>query len=137
MGRSSSVGIIVSFWHTMVFTPDSGCSKAASGQRSSRSEATTAAVVRLRPDGESGLLISRFDAFCRYQREHAWVWEHQALTRARFSAGDTDIGRQFEGSERIADKYGIADERRRLELRLDLGCQVRRQKRTRSLRPPP
>jgi glutamate-ammonia-ligase adenylyltransferase len=28
--------------------------------------------------------------------ESAWVWEHQALTRARFCAGDADIGRQFE-----------------------------------------
>jgi glutamate-ammonia-ligase adenylyltransferase len=52
--------------------------------------------VRLRPDGESGLLISRFDAFCRYQREHAWVWEHQALTRARFCAGNRDLGARFE-----------------------------------------
>jgi glutamate-ammonia-ligase adenylyltransferase len=52
--------------------------------------------VRLRPDGESGLLISRFDAFCRYQREHAWVWEHQALTRARFCAGNRDLGTRFE-----------------------------------------
>ena len=57
--------------------------------------------VRLRPDGEAGLLVSRFDAFCRYQREHAWVWEHQALTRARFCAGDKALGARFE-SEREA-----------------------------------
>ena len=35
-------------------------------------------------------------AFQRYQREHAWLWEHQALTRARFVAGDADVGAAFE-----------------------------------------
>lgn len=52
--------------------------------------------LRLRPDGASGLLVSRLDAYARYQREKAWVWEHQALTRARFVAGDADIGARFE-----------------------------------------
>ncbi|HXX47916.1 MAG TPA: bifunctional [glutamate--ammonia ligase]-adenylyl-L-tyrosine phosphorylase/[glutamate--ammonia-ligase] adenylyltransferase, partial [Myxococcota bacterium] len=37
--------------------------------------------LRLRPQGESGLLVSSIDAFRRYQRESAWTWEHQALTR--------------------------------------------------------
>jgi glutamate-ammonia-ligase adenylyltransferase len=52
--------------------------------------------LRLRPDGASGLLVSRLDAFAQYQRSKAWVFEHQALTRARFVAGDPDIGRRFE-----------------------------------------
>lgn len=52
--------------------------------------------LRLRPDGASGLLVSRFDAFETYQRNQAWVWEHQALTRARFVAGDAAIGTAFE-----------------------------------------
>ncbi len=52
--------------------------------------------LRLRPNGESGLLVSSVEAFRQYQLESAWVWEHQALTRARFCAGDADIGRQFE-----------------------------------------
>ena len=52
--------------------------------------------IALRPDGASGLLVSSFTAFERYQRESAWVWEHQALTRARYCAGDADIGRRFE-----------------------------------------
>lgn len=52
--------------------------------------------LRLRPDGAAGLLVSRLSAFCRYQREHAWTWEHQALTRARFVAGDAAIGAAFE-----------------------------------------
>ncbi len=52
--------------------------------------------LRLRPNGESGLLVSSIEAFEDYQRNHAWVWEHQALTRARFCAGDTAVGAQFE-----------------------------------------
>ncbi|VXB54326.1 Glutamine synthetase adenylyl-L-tyrosine phosphorylase / Glutamine synthetase adenylyl transferase [Burkholderia sp. 8Y] len=58
--------------------------------------------LRLRPNGESGLLVTSLDSFRRYQLREgdaantAWVWEHQALSRARFSAGDADIGAQFE-----------------------------------------
>jgi glutamate-ammonia-ligase adenylyltransferase len=52
--------------------------------------------LRLRPDGASGLVVSSLSAFCRYQREDAWTWEHQALTRARFVAGDASIGAAFE-----------------------------------------
>jgi len=52
--------------------------------------------TRLRPNGESGLLVSSVEAFRDYQQKSAWVWEHQALTRARFSAGDVQVGEQFE-----------------------------------------
>jgi glutamate-ammonia-ligase adenylyltransferase len=52
--------------------------------------------VALRPDGASGLLVSRLQAFEKYQSASAWVWEHQALTRARFCAGDVTIGSRFE-----------------------------------------
>ncbi|MBJ7313956.1 bifunctional [glutamate--ammonia ligase]-adenylyl-L-tyrosine phosphorylase/[glutamate--ammonia-ligase] adenylyltransferase [Rugamonas sp. CCM 8940] len=50
----------------------------------------------LRPDGASGMLVSSVAAFERYQNDAAWMWEHQALTRARFCAGDTAIGERFE-----------------------------------------
>ncbi len=52
--------------------------------------------LRLRPDGAAGMLVLPFAAFCRYQRDKAWTWEHQALTRARFVAGDPAIGAAFE-----------------------------------------
>ncbi len=52
--------------------------------------------VRLRPDGVSGLLLSTIDAFATYQREKAWTWEHQAITRARFAAGNRALGAAFE-----------------------------------------
>lgn len=52
--------------------------------------------LRLRPNGESGLVVSSVDAYRKYQFESAWVWEHQALSRARFSAGDKEVGAAFE-----------------------------------------
>ncbi len=52
--------------------------------------------LRLRPNGEAGLLVSSVDSFRDYQMRSAWVWEHQALTRARFSAGDRAVGQRFE-----------------------------------------
>jgi len=50
----------------------------------------------LRPDGASGMLVSSVTSFEKYQASSAWVWEHQALTRARFCAGDAGIGQRFE-----------------------------------------
>ena len=52
--------------------------------------------TRLRPDGASGLPVTSLAAFRDYQEKRAWVWEHQALTRARFCAGDARIGAAFE-----------------------------------------
>jgi glutamate-ammonia-ligase adenylyltransferase len=52
--------------------------------------------TRLRPDGASGLLVSSLTAFEDYQRHHAWAWEHQALTRARWVAGEPRIKAAFE-----------------------------------------
>jgi glutamate-ammonia-ligase adenylyltransferase len=52
--------------------------------------------LRLRPDGAGGLLVSPLSSFRDYQQRHAQVWEHQALTRARFAAGDRAIGAEFE-----------------------------------------
>jgi glutamate-ammonia-ligase adenylyltransferase len=52
--------------------------------------------LRLRPSGTSGLLVSSVAAFEEYQEKQAWVWEHQALTRARFCAGDAAVGAAFE-----------------------------------------
>ncbi len=53
--------------------------------------------LRLRPNGNAGLLVTPIAAFERYQTNAdghgAWVWEHQALTRARACAGDPGAGR--------------------------------------------
>jgi len=57
--------------------------------------------TRLRPNGSAGFLVTNADAFKKYQMREgdnaAWVWEHQALTRARFSAGNSTVGQFFDG----------------------------------------
>ena len=52
--------------------------------------------LRLRPDGAAGVLVSSLGAFGDYQLKRAWTWEHQALTRARYCAGDARVGARFE-----------------------------------------
>ncbi len=52
--------------------------------------------MRLRPSGNSGPLVATLEAFEQYQQQSAWVWEQQALVRARAVAGDPDLCRRFE-----------------------------------------
>lgn len=52
--------------------------------------------MRLRPSGNSGLLVSTLPAFEKYQRNDAWTWEHQALARARGVAGCPQTLEAFE-----------------------------------------
>ncbi|XKH00009.1 bifunctional [glutamate--ammonia ligase]-adenylyl-L-tyrosine phosphorylase/[glutamate--ammonia-ligase] adenylyltransferase [Marinobacter nauticus] len=52
--------------------------------------------MRLRPSGNSGLLVSTLQAFEKYQQNDAWTWEHQALARARGVAGCKDTLAGFE-----------------------------------------
>ncbi len=56
--------------------------------------------TRLRPNGSAGFLVTNANAFRKYQLREgdnaAWVWEHQALTRARFSAGSKAVGEFFD-----------------------------------------
>ena len=56
--------------------------------------------TRLRPEGAAGLLLSRFDAWRRYQYEKAWLWERQALLRARPVAGSVRLAQQFHAERR-------------------------------------
>ena len=58
----------------------------------------------LRPNGNSGLLVTSIGSFETYQTGRgsntAWTWEHQALTRARFAAGCTRVAPRFEATRR-------------------------------------
>jgi len=71
--------------------------------------------LRLRPNGAGGLLVTPLESMRQYQLAQAWLWEHQALTRARSVAGDIKIGRAFE-ELRVAvlcaphDPAGLRDE---------------------------
>lgn len=69
--------------------------------------------TRLRPSGNSGLLVTSLTAFEKYQRESAWTWEHQALVRARPVAGSARLSAAFE------------------QLRLQLLCEARDEKKLR------
>ncbi|TXH02843.1 MAG: bifunctional [glutamate--ammonia ligase]-adenylyl-L-tyrosine phosphorylase/[glutamate--ammonia-ligase] adenylyltransferase [Nevskiaceae bacterium] len=51
--------------------------------------------MELRPNGNSGALVTSLAGFADYQRHHAWTWEHQALTRARPVAGDAVLAEAF------------------------------------------
>ncbi|MCD6339056.1 MAG: hypothetical protein J7M29_06725 [Verrucomicrobia bacterium] len=63
--------------------------------------------TRLRPDGKEGLLVNHLRAHLRYYRERGRLWEVQALTRARFIAGNARTGRAFlEGIAPLADLSG-------------------------------
>jgi len=54
----------------------------------------------LRPNGNSGLLVTRFEAYADYQQQRgsntAWTWEHQAMTRARFVMGWPSLAPRFD-----------------------------------------
>ncbi len=69
----------------------------------------------LRPNGNSGLLITTFDAYANYQQQRgsntAWTWEHQAMTRARFVVGDAALRARFDAIRQsvIAAPRKVAD----------------------------
>src|SRR5690606_14028964 len=73
----------------------------------------------LRPNGNSGLLVTSFHSFDNYQRQRgsntAWTWEHQALSRARWCAGEPALAERFETTRRavlstVRDRVALRDE---------------------------
>ena len=75
--------------------------------------------TELRPNGNSGLLVTSFQAFADYQQQRgsntAWTWEHQAMTRARFVLGAADLEPRFDAVRQAVitaprDLRGLADE---------------------------
>ncbi|MEY4515869.1 MAG: hypothetical protein RL180_215, partial [Pseudomonadota bacterium] len=47
--------------------------------------------TRLRPSGHAGMLVASLNAFRQYQEKSAWLWEHQALVRARGICGGAPV----------------------------------------------
>ncbi|SBS28246.1 Glutamate-ammonia-ligase adenylyltransferase [Marinomonas aquimarina] len=72
--------------------------------------------MRLRPSGNSGLLVASLESFKDYQQKEAWVWEHQALCRARVLAGNPTLTAQFDQTR--ADI--LARDRDRTELKTEV-----------------
>ena len=82
---------------------------------SQRTEAGPLYVVdaRLRPDGEKGVLASSLEAHADYYRQRGELWERQALTKARFVAGDEGLGRRFmELAQEVVYRRGLTDAER-------------------------
>jgi glutamate-ammonia-ligase adenylyltransferase len=72
--------------------------------------------TRLRPNGRAGSLVSSLSAFREYQQNEAWTWELQALTRARFIAGDHSLASGF---NRVRQAV-LCQDRKEPELAADL-----------------
>jgi len=51
--------------------------------------------TRLRPEGSKGSLVNDLDFYRFYFDNRARIWERQAYLKARFSAGDRDLGDEF------------------------------------------
>ncbi len=64
---------------------------------------------RLRPSGNAGPLATSAQAFFKYQANDAWMWEAQALTRARPVYGDESLCTQV--ADRISDILDGASQR--------------------------
>ncbi|NQY27431.1 MAG: bifunctional [glutamate--ammonia ligase]-adenylyl-L-tyrosine phosphorylase/[glutamate--ammonia-ligase] adenylyltransferase [Piscirickettsiaceae bacterium] len=84
--------------------------------------------MRLRPNGNSGLLVTGVTGFAEYQQSEAWTWEHQALVRARCVAGDqklaqkvSDIRQQTMAKERDSELLAteVSDMRAKMREQLD------------------
>jgi len=56
--------------------------------------------MRLRPSGDSGLLVTHINVYEDYLKNQAWTWEHQALVRGRFIAGDLHLKAQYDAIRR-------------------------------------
>jgi glutamate-ammonia-ligase adenylyltransferase len=60
--------------------------------------------TELRPNGNSGLLVTSLDAYADYQQQRgsnaAWTWEHQAMTRARCVLGSAVMCERFDAVRR-------------------------------------
>lgn len=72
--------------------------------------------TRLRPSGRAGLMVSSLENFRRYQREEAWVFEHQALLRSRALAGARSIREAFEAERREILTRHVARDRLKAEV---------------------
>jgi glutamate-ammonia-ligase adenylyltransferase len=73
--------------------------------------------MRLRPDGNKGMLVRSLRSFAEYQGRDAWTWEHQALVRARPVAGDRLLAGRFDQVRREILCKERAPERLRADVR--------------------
>jgi glutamate-ammonia-ligase adenylyltransferase len=82
--------------------------------------------MRLRPDGNKGMLVRSLKSFGEYQETGAWTWEHQALIRARPIAGDVALVEGFRAIRRAILCRPRFPEQLRQEVR-DMRARMRQQ----------
>jgi [glutamine synthetase] adenylyltransferase / [glutamine synthetase]-adenylyl-L-tyrosine phosphorylase len=93
------------------------------------SEITSAGYVykidtELRPEGHAGMLVLSVDGYEKYFKTRARIWEQQSLVRARFVAGNAEVGKKFvEFSQKFVYQekfeYGALIEISRLRERME------------------
>ncbi|MFT6751384.1 MAG: glutamate-ammonia-ligase adenylyltransferase [Candidatus Azotimanducaceae bacterium] len=86
--------------------------------------------LRLRPDGNKGPLVGTFNAYERYLGNEAWTWEHQALVRARFVAGNEAYKTRFEEIRQnlissVRDKQKLQEDVRNMRERMRLHLETK------------
>jgi glutamate-ammonia-ligase adenylyltransferase len=73
----------------------------------------------LRPNGNSGLLVTSFTSYANYQQQRgsntAWTWEHQAMTRARCVLGSPELHARFDAVREavistVREEQGLREE---------------------------
>jgi glutamate-ammonia-ligase adenylyltransferase len=85
--------------------------------------------TRLRPSGSQGLLVVSIEAFARYQDERAEAWEHQALIKARWCAGDPQLGARVIGvAQAAAYEHGPPPPERVHDMRMRMERELARER---------
>jgi glutamate-ammonia-ligase adenylyltransferase len=80
--------------------------------------------ARLRPQGNDGPLARSLGGYTTYYEQWGLTWERQALTKARFVAGDAALGARFAALvDRVVYQYPFTDEHvrevRRMKARIE------------------
>jgi glutamate-ammonia-ligase adenylyltransferase len=80
--------------------------------------------MRLRPSGTQGPVATRLSSFIDYQCNHAWTWEHLALTRARVLSGPPDLKQEIESTigdvlRRPRDRARLATDVREMRAKIE------------------
>jgi glutamate-ammonia-ligase adenylyltransferase len=80
--------------------------------------------AELRPEGDGGVLVLSVEGYLKYFQTRARIWEQQSLVRARFVAGNAEVGKKFiESSQKFVYQekfeYGALIEISRLRERME------------------
>lgn len=80
--------------------------------------------TNLRPEGRNGALVRTLESYISYWDKWAQTWEFQALLKARYCAGDAQLGARFEAESakrvwEVAGREGFVDDTRAMRVRVE------------------